>query len=534
MNISATALVDAKRPSPYNDPREVQVSRKNRLSITILLGAIVTLASFGYFSRHCSDSLFVGDAADYVRGAKIGLTASYFDTRSVGLLGAIKIMKQHPEARLHLWDLLQQQDDAAPSRHFHVAPGLYGAVLASQFGAANRTYRLIMAAAGAFAIGGIFIGLRLAGVHFLLALAAAALATVSPSVVYASSNVSPHAPFLAALIASGFAFAQYLKRGTREWGIATGVTLGFAVATCELSIIIFVAFALILVWCAFRSGIRFAIDRLPLPAVALLGTLVLLWPGGVVRGGYVLSYGVFCLQALLQRGYYFGDASSSVVITRGAQGSVLVIVLFVVIVIGVLVLELTRKSNLHIQVFSWLFLGFLAQGVLNRFKNPTYAASFIGVTWILLPLIAQQWVMLAKGRTRYAVLAAACGMNLLVAIPASRWPPASARVTEEERTHAARAQEATVLANKLIPPGAAVLANYDYEILGLYLPQNVVQHSTSAWDLQPRPWLKLPQDYWIIADPRWLPADWRERLPPSSPSNSAGGFVLTHTGVSRN
>lgn len=395
-----------------------------------------------------------------------------------------------------------------------------------------------MAAAGGVAIGAIFIGLRLAGVHFLLCLAAAALATVSPSVVFTSSNVSPHAPFLAALVASGFAFAQYLKRGGREWGIATGVTLGFAVATCELSIIICAAFGVILVWCAFRSGIRSAVDRLPFPAVALLGTLMLLWPGGVVRGGYVLSYGVFCLQALFRRAYYFGDASPSpspsVIITRAAQGSVLVILLLVVIVIGVLVLELNRKSNLHIQVFSSLFLGFLAQGMLNRFKSPTYAAPFIVVTWVLLPLISQQWVLLAKGRTRYALLAAVCGMFLLLAIPASRWPPASARATEEERTHSARAHEALLLANRIIPPGAPILANYDYETWGLYLPQNVVERSTSAMDLQPRPWVKMPEDYWIIADPLWLSSDWRGHLRALAPSNFAGGFVLTHIGVPRN
>jgi len=512
---------------------KLRVSR-NPLSITILFGALIALASFGYFSRYCSDAQFSSDAADYVRGARIGLAASYFDTGSVGLWGSIRIMERYPEARLHLWDFLEQQNDAAPNWHWHSAPGLYGAAIASQFGAPNRTYRLIMAVAGAIAISALFVGLRLASVHFLLALATAVLATVSPSVTYASSNVSPHAPFLAALIASGFAFAHYLERGDRAWGIATGVALGFAVATCELSIIIFVAFGVILVWHAFRSNMKFTIHLLPIPAIALLGTATLLWPGGVVRGGYGLSYGAWCLHALFRRGKDFGEVSPSVILTRGAQGSLLVILLFVVIAIGVLVLELTRKSNLHIQVFSWLVLGFFAQGMLNRFKNPTYAAHLIVVTWVLLALIAQRWVRLAKGRTRYGVLAAVCGAYLLVAIPASRWPLASARATEEEQAHAARAQETIALANKIIPRGATILGNYNYEIWHLYLPQNVVEHSTSALDLQPRPWVKMPEDYWIIADPLWLSPDWRGRLRDLSPSDSAGGFVIAHIGGPRN
>jgi hypothetical protein len=209
-------------------------------------------------------------------------------------------------------------------------------------------------------------------------------------------------------------------------------------------------------------------------------------------------------------------------------------VLFVVIAIGVLVLQLTRKSNLHIQVFSWLVLGFFIQGILNRFHNPTYASHFVVVTWVLLALLCQQWLMLAKGRARSPVFAAACGMYMLLAIPASRWPLASARATEEERTHATHTQEVMALASKIIPRGATILANSDYDILGLYLPQNVVQHSTSPATLQPRPWVKMPEDYWIIADPLWLSSDWRGRLPASSPSNSAGGFVLAHIGVPGN
>jgi hypothetical protein len=93
---------------------------------------------------------------------------------------------------------------------------------------------------------------------------------------------------------------------------------------------------------------------------------------------------------------------------------------------------------------------------------------------------------------------------------------------------AARAREAIVSANRIIPPGATILGNCHYEIWNLYLPQNVVQHSTSVLNLQPRPWVKMPDDYWIIADPPSLSSDWRERLRDLSPSDSAGGFVIAH------
>jgi hypothetical protein len=254
----------------------------------------------------------------------------------------------------------------------------------------------------------------------------------------------------------------------------------------------------------------------------------------VVRGSYVLSYGVEVLRALFRRGD-FDDVSpsASAILTRGAQGSLLVVLLILVMAIGVLILELTRRSNLHIQVFSCLVLAFWAQGMVNRFKNLTYGAHFIVLVWILLALISQQWVTLVHGRARYAVPAAVCGMYLLLAIPASRWPLASARVTEEERMDAASAQETIALANRIIPPGATILGNCHYEIWDLYLPQNVVQHSTSVLNLQPRPWIKTPDDYWIIADLPSLSTDWRRRLHDLSPSSSAGGFVIAHIGAPR-
>jgi hypothetical protein len=531
------ATFDLDSSAPRNSKQDLADNLhvfRNRLSITILLGTLIALASFGYFSHYCTDSIFSNDAADYVRGAKIGFVATYFDTRSVGLWGSIQIAKQYPGARQHFFDFLQQRGDAAANRHFHVAPGMYGAVIASQSRAANRVYRLIMAAAGAIAIGTTFIGLRLARVHFLLALATVVLATVSPAIVHTSSIVAPHAPFMAALIASGFAFAQYLETSDPKWGNASGVTLGFAVALCELSMVICAAFGVILLWRAFRLGIKATLNRLLIPGVSMVGTLMLLWPGGVIRGSYGLSYGTWILYILFRRGHDFHEDNLSIISARGSQGSPLVVFLFVVMVIGAIVLTLTRNSNFHIQVFSWLVLGFFTQGMLNTFKNQTYVSHFLVVTWVLLALISQQCIVLAKRRARYAAVTAVCGLYLLAGIPASRWPFASARDAEEERTHAVRATVAIAQANKIIPRGAIILANFDYEIWGLYLPYCVVEHSMSASDLEPRPWIKMPEDYWIIADPLQLSSDWRRRLDALSPSTHAGGFVLTHTGAPGN
>jgi hypothetical protein len=502
--------------------------RKQKPIRTLLFGLIVTLAAFAYFSRYCDNSLFTSDAADYFRSADGGFVSSYFDTKSVGLWGAIAILRQRPDSRAHLWDFLERQDDAAAMRHFHVAPGFYGNAVARDWGADNRTHRLVMAAVGAVAIGIMFVGLRLVGVGLFLAMVVTSLAALSPAVVSTSTDISPHASFLAALLAAGFAFARYLDTNDRGWAIGAGISLGLAIATCELSIVILAAFGMLIALRAFHYGLRSTLTWLLLPSLVFLATLTLLWPGGILRGSYILSYGVFTFQALFRRESYFGAVEPSVSIMRGAQGSLLIVLVMVILGGAVLILHLTRRSNPNIQVFSWLALGFLCQGLLNRFQSPTYAAHFIVLAWILFALTGQQWLDVSVDKGRIAILAGV-GCTLALAILAAlKWPAASARANDERRIVADHAEQFIVLATDAIPAYATVLTNNEHEIWQLYLPNDRIEQSIDKTTLHPRPWVALPDDYWIIADPLLLSTDWNKRLNAVPSSGSAGGLVLAH------
>jgi hypothetical protein len=253
-----------------------------------------------------------------------------------------------------------------------------------------------------------------------------------------------------------------------------------------------------------------------------------LWPGGILRGSYILSYGVFTFQALFRRELYFGAVEPVVSIMRGAQGSLLIVLVMFILGGAVLILYLTRRSNPNIQVFSWLTLGFLCQGLLNRFQNPTYAAHFIVLAWILFALTGQQWINVSVEKGRIAILAGVGCTLALAILAASRWPAASARANDERRIVADHAEQFIALATDAIPVYATVLTNNEHEIWQLYLPKERIEQSIDKTTLHPRPWVTLPDDYWIIADPLVLSTDWNKRLNAVPSSGSAGGLVLSH------
>jgi hypothetical protein len=495
----------------------------------VLLSVLVAVGAFCYFSGYCDDSLFQSDAADYVRAVEGGMTASYLDTGSIGLWGTLNLLRTRPDTRAHLWAYFRQQRDMAAFRHFHVVSGFYPNVVAASLGLGNRGQRLMAAMAGAVAIGIVFLGLRLAGVHLLLALLSSILAVLSPALVSTASEVSPHPVFLAATLATAFAFARYLETGRRGWLFAVAAGLGVVVATLELSLVTVAALGAVAVWNYPRLklvGLREA-GRLVL---VFLAVLLVLWPGGVIRGSYALSYGAFFYQALFDRGSYFGQASLGEVLLRGCQHSALVIGVVAVVLAGALGLFLRRKADAYTQVFFVLTLAFLGQGLLNRFHNPTYAVHFIVPAWILLGITAQRWLATTKGVARGALLAAVGAIVVVLGFAASEWPESNLQTMETQRAISERAREVLTVAGKRIPPGSVVLANTHPDIWGCYLPDSVVAISEDVSSLSPRPWESLPPNYWVIADTAALSTSWREWLQTKYPE-MVRGYAIVHVGA---
>jgi hypothetical protein len=377
----------------------------------------VALAGLLYFSQYCDDSPFQSDAADYISAVEGGVSTLYLDSGSVGLWGALAFARQ-PETRGHVGSyVLHQfvhQDDAAAFRHFHVVPGFYPNVLASSWDASNRAHRLVVAAVAAAAAGIMFLGLRLAGVHLLLALVSAFLAVLSPTVVATATDLSPHSSFLAAMLAAAFSLARYLETWRRGWIFTAAAAFAATVATLELSIVTAAAFAVVLVW-NYRHQVTQKLREFGVSVLIFLSFLVVLWPGGVIRGGYLLSYGAYIYLALFRRQAWYGDFSLGKALISGCQGSPFMILVLTLVVFATISLAVRRKLDPYTCVFGWLTLAFLSQGILNNFRNSTYAAHFIVLFWILMAIVAQRWLDTTAGVGHRGVLAAV-GMVLVLAV----------------------------------------------------------------------------------------------------------------------
>jgi hypothetical protein len=392
--------------------------KQYRWKTEVLFAVAVALAGLLYFSRFCDDSPFKSDAADYIGAVEEEASTLYLDSGSVGLWGALALAHRQPYTWTHIWShvavQLAHQHDAAVVRHFHVVPGFYPNVLASSWDAGNRGHRLVVAVVAAAAVGIMFAGLRLAGVHLVLALVSAFLAVLSPTLVATATDISPHSAFLVVMLAAAFSLARYLETGQRGWLFTTAAMFAATVATLELSIVTAAAFAVVLVWnYSGQATPRFS--EFGISVLIFLSVLLVLWPGGVIRGGYLLSYGAFIYLALFRRQAWYGDASLGEALIRGCQGSPFMILVLTLVVFATIGLWVRRELDPYTCVFGWLTLAFLTQGMLNRFHNSTYAVHFIVLVWILMAMSAQRWLDTTAGVGRRGVLAA-IGIVLVLAV----------------------------------------------------------------------------------------------------------------------
>ncbi|HEY7338276.1 MAG TPA: hypothetical protein VH639_25540 [Bryobacteraceae bacterium] len=487
----------------------------------LLLGGV-----FAYNARYCDDSIFTTDGVDYLRDVRRGFWANYFDTQSGGLWGLISVIRNHPEARSGLWDYLERNDDAAADLHFHVPVGLYPNMVARNFGGGDRAQRLVAAGEGGLVAAIVFAGLRFAGVALPVSFLTAAFVGLSPAMVSSSTDVSPHMVFLAAVLIAGFALARFLETGAKSALALAAGSFAASAATLELSIIAALAFfAGAGVWLLRmkRKEVRFFL----MPAAMVFAAVsFIVWPGGWIRGGYALSYGVFIFLALFRRENYFGSDSLAVTSMRAAQQSSLILIVFAMTVAGVIYLLAKRRWSPYLQIFALLAAGFAGQGMLNHFRNPAYASHFIVTAGVVFALCVQSLLDASEGSARYAVWAAASAGMLLAVLGARGWPALSLQRQQEQRASSDRVEEVTEQVKRNWPVGSTIVSNNRFNgVWRYYLPGYRIEKTTSAETLEPR-YGTQSREYAVIALPELLSDHWRQELERND-HQKVGGFVIS-------
>ncbi len=446
----------------------------------------------------CTNDLFISDAADYVRASRSSLPTLYFDSDSLSASRFIARYRESASFRSHPWGLLYQQNDGAALRHFHVPVGFYLPALSEHAGWDRHAQRIIVALSSAATAALCFWIVSSAGVSITIAVAASLFLCFSPVMTLAGTALSPHALFSLAAIAAMYLFCQWLDTNRKSALAAFSLALGLAVGVLELSPLLVLS-----VMCTFAIWMVRTRSRLFSPvtqgsAVGMLAAAlvaVIAWPGGLLRGGYLLSYGVFVFQGIFRSGVYFQQRNSISSIYRLGDGWLPGFGL--VLLLAVAIYTAVRKSEsiapAGFTVFSTLLF---MQGLANGFRNPTYASHAVFAISVAGALAWQELSQHGRRLGRplgLAVLALFAVLDLSALAGWLRLSPAT------EFHDARRVAGAIAQLDRNFPAGTTFVVTDDSQAFITYAPKFHFYGSESVSSSAPETWVK-PDRYYLLFD----------------------------------
>jgi hypothetical protein len=472
----------------------------------IWISLALFFVSFVIHLPFASDHVFVVDAADYLSAAGAGFAANYLNTNTVSPLDMNRIAHD-PSVTEGVWDFLYDQDDLSSFRHWHVPVSFFPHALLGGPSTTNRTHRLIGIVWTALYAAAFFLILRYEGAGYLLSFLMAAAVTFAPPVFLTSLDLSPHELYPLVAILTLFSAVAAIERDQPVWYLLSGLLLAFAIATLELSPFLVLVVAATILWSgAWR---RFLLhSRFP---VALLAGLVLAWPGGIVRGGYLASYGVFVYQALFRREDYFGVSPSGSLLARPFGGQWLDVILYLGLLGAGLAAYLfprqeTGEKPLRLGLLAkavLLYSGLmLLQGIANGFVVFSYRAEF------LVPFTLGLGLVLSKptersGWGRMLLI----GAMLAFVVLGVAWPARIGKSLRAQDQTATRLEGALAELGPRLHPGTNLVALSHTGTFRLYLPSVRVIRKPGGIDLN-----HIPLHTCVLLDGATLDATARAAL----------------------
>jgi hypothetical protein len=468
-----------------------------------------------------------GDAADYLMSVKKPWKAQYLGAGNIDLPGFLHAAFSKSSADRHMWDQLERAGDISAARHFHVPLGLHAQALIEVLGLPIEAHQVPPVVFAALSAAALFVILDMAGVRLWVSLAFALIFLLNPSVHAAERIVSPHALFcLLSMMAAGL-FSTENPEASPKRALLALICVAAAVATLELSPLLVLGLTLAGAWHWFRIAkpqVFAEMQRRPLWACAgVLAVLGLAWPAGLLRGGYVISYGTFLYQGLFRRDAYFGSTTLLSGLKSVFAGSLAWPALIVILLVYGAWQVAFRRPPLLWTVAWTLLCAFCLQGVLNRFHNDTYALHMVAFLCLFAALVCERILSLAMPAWGRTALTVAIGLGLIVS--AAQWmraSRASAAVWDEESRRMGRVLESV---REIVPPGSAVLANQHWGPMKLYLPALRFEPTAGKTTIEQRPGAGLNAPCWAIDLSLFREQD-KPELAEKFPGRLADGFLI--------
>jgi hypothetical protein len=272
--------------------------------LTVLIGLLGVLCAT--FMHIASPVPFAYDESDYMYAGTQGAWANYIDRGSMSLVEFIakgRELSRDTSRRVSMSAYVRSTGDLSFYRHYHGPLYAYWIALWKALGThSEAVYRgsgMILHALGALAIFWLFLKafpeLPAAG-----AFVAAVLFAVNRSAIVTGTLITQHIVFEVLAFVSLLTMAVYCRTHLARWWYATAVLLALAFAAVEISCVLIAAVVLALLvnrllnpeW---RSHIKETLMLMGKGTLWFLGTLVLVWPKGllelnVVKGYLYLAY----------------------------------------------------------------------------------------------------------------------------------------------------------------------------------------------------------------------------------------------------
>lgn len=459
----------------------------------------------------CTDELFVFDAADYIRAIQRGFWGQYSGSDSIPVSRFLRRFQDDAEFHRHPWGALYQENDAAALRHFHVPGGFYIPSWIDGSGGGPSAQKVGISILSALTIAMIYLILVHLGVSMWMALASALFLCFSPVSIVAGTLLSPHALFSLCAIGCMFAFCRWLETARNVWLAIFSVTFGVAVATLELSPLLFIAVLSTLVvrwWLASRTGQQLPLRKTLLGLAGSSLVAGLIWPGGWLRGGYLLSYGVFVFQGLFRSAIYFQQRSFTSSVYRLGQDWVVGVGLLALLAVAIYGswLEARRERNvsdgrpLPLVGFSILAALLFAQGLGNGFRNTTYASHALFAIVMAAALAQEALRTRGRGIGRAVGMASGALIVILTAVGAVHvwrsWPQLAGPDAAEDP---ARVAGTIAELRKSFRPGTTFVVTEDPQAFITYARDFRFVGAASVTATAPEAWVKLDR-YYLLFD----------------------------------
>jgi len=270
-------------------------------------------------------------------------------------------------------------------------------VLANQE-ATNRAHRVFPLLASAACAPVVVAGLWALGISDWIAVLAGVLVAVDQRLIIASRILTPHPLYLLLACVFLIAFGRLLvKPAPRRRFVVIGF-FAAAISCLELAPLLGLA-AVIAAW-LYGTNLDTVLGPRSSRWQALAWFLLVIlisWPAGLLRLGYVTAYGAFAALATVYRGEYYGGADVVTLYHRLFGENLFLALTAVLGTAGAFWAWRTHKHHAALCVIGSYAVVALVFNWLNRYRNATYAAETTVILWMLFAVAAD--AVSRRGRT---------------------------------------------------------------------------------------------------------------------------------------